>query len=307
MSETLLPDARRSQIIAIIQTIVLLIACALAFWPEIRAVVGVATHNWEAAHLFAAPVLILILLHQRRRKLARHLTRGSVWGLVIVILALMICLLADWPFNYAYPRRLALVPAVGGSVLAVGGWRVLKLCLPMLLLLMVAIPTGSRYYAFLIIKPEQYTLEAVRTTLDALPGVLVDLSGLDLSYIDESGSGTIALGEPTRGASLLLPFLMICVFVTFARIRPLWQVVVMAVVALPVVLLANYFRLLIFGLVTIYTGAHPQSSVPRVSAAVLSLLFAYVVSVLLLWILGKVIVDERDSGQETGAGAVAHA
>jgi len=292
---------------AIIQLLVLLAACVLVFLPEMRAVVDVAVHDWEAAHLFAAPVLILVLLYRRRHELARQLSRPSAWGLLVILLSLGGWLLSTWPFNYGYPRRLAMVPAVAGVVLAVGGWRVLKLCLPMLLILMIAIPTGSRYYAFLIIKPEQYTLEAVRGTLDALPGVLVNMDGLDLSYIHGSDSGTIALGEPVRGASLLLAFLTIGVFVTFARIRPFWQIVVMALAGAPVVLFCNYARLVIFGLVTIYGRTQPLSFAPRVTAVVLSLLLAYGVSVLLLWVLGKIIIDETGPKGETRAASLAHA
>jgi exosortase/archaeosortase family protein len=235
------------------------------------------------------------------------LARPSVWGLLVIILALAMWLFSTWPFNYAYPRRLAMVPAVAGAVLAVGGWRVLKLCLPMLLILMIAIPTGSRYYAFLIIKPEQYTLEAVRGTLDLLPGVFANLNGLDLSYTHGSHAGMIAMGEPVRGASLLLSFLTIGVFVTFARIRPFWQIVVMVIAGAPVVLFCNYARLLIFGLVTIYGRTEPLSFAPRVTAVVLSLLLAYGLSVLLLWVLGKIIIDETGLEGRPGVVSPAHA
>lgn len=292
---------------AIIQLLVLLAACVLAFLPEMRAILDAAARDWEAAHLFAAPVLIMVLLYQRRHELTRQLSRPSVWGLLVIILSLAVWLFSTWPFNYAYPRRLAMVPAVAGVVLAVGGWRVLKLCLPMLLILMIAIPTGSRYYAFLIIKPEQYTLEAVRGTLDSLPGVLVSLNGLDLSYLHGSDTGMIALGEPVRGASLLLSFLTIGVFVTFARIRPFWQIVVMAIAGAPVVLFCNYARLLILGLVTIYGRTEPLSFAPRVTAVVLSLVLAYGVSVLLLWVLGKIIIDETGFDGQPRAASPAHA
>ena len=72
-------------------------------------------------------------------------------------------------------------PAAAGIVLSVGGWRVLWRCLPMLLLLLIALPTGTRYYAALVVRPETLTLQAVRASLDMLPGVMVSLTGLDLS------------------------------------------------------------------------------------------------------------------------------
>jgi hypothetical protein len=291
MPQTISADAGARRVVGA-EVVVLLILCALAFRSEIGTAISMAVQNWDAAHLLAAPVLILILLHRRRRELARHPVAGSVWGPVLILLGFAFWFVSTWPFNYAYTRRLAVVPALAGIVLAVGGWRVLRLCLPMLLIALIAVPMGSQYYAILMARPERQTVAAACATLDALPGVLVDRDGLDMSYVKGSEAGTIALGEPMRGASLLLSFLTILVFVTSARMRPLWQPGGMAILAIPLIMLCNYGRLLIHGLMTIYGGANPLSSMPRVTAAVLSLLFAYGLSVLMLWIMRRIIVEE---------------
>jgi hypothetical protein len=279
--------------VAGIQLAVLAGLCFVVFRSELYAFATVYDDP-DAAHALAAPLLIFLLLLSRRRALAEQLTGGSVWGVVLLLCSVGTLFLSTWPFNYAYPRKAALVPAIAGAILAVGGWRVLKLCLPMLLILLIAIPTGVRYYAFLIILPETYTLSAARATLDLLPGVFVELEGLDLSFFTADRAGTIALGEHHRGAGILLSYLTIGVFVAFARIRPFWQLVVMGAAAPVIVLLCNYVRLVTWGLITIYGGSGPLSPVPRIASSTLALLLAYALFVLVSVVLARILVEPDD-------------
>ena len=77
--------------------------------------------------------------------------------------------------------------------------------------------------------------------------------------------------------------------------------------AAPVVLFCNYVRLLVFGLVTIYGRTEPLSVVPRIGAVMVCLLLVYGLSVLLLWILNKIIVAGPEGGGETRAASLANA
>ena len=146
------------------------------------------------------PLAVVILLYRRRKLLADSLTGGSVWGLMLLLGGFAVLGASTWPFDYGYFRVVAVVPVLAGIVLTVGGWGVFKRCLPMLLLVFLSIPIGQRKYADLIITPETYTLAATHRALNALPGVVVDQDGVDLTFHRASGSGTIALGEsPSRG------------------------------------------------------------------------------------------------------------
>jgi hypothetical protein len=281
---------RRNAGLAVVQALILLGLCAVALRANLT-IFRDTVRDPNAAHALAAPLVILVLLLRRRRVLAEELTNGSAWGVVLLGLGIGAYVLATWPFNYGYPRRAAIVPAVAGVILAAGGWRVLKRCLPLLLVLLLAIPTGSRYYAFAIIKPETYTLGAVRATLDLLPGVFVDLSGPDLSYLGGWGTGTIALGEHHRGAALFLAYLTLGVFVTFVRIRPWPHVVCLGAVAPLIALLANYARLIMWGLITIYGRAHPLSAVPRLVSSAAALLLAWGLFVAVAAALRRILVE----------------
>ena len=293
-----LPESAPSRGVIVAQLVVLLGLCAAVFFPQIPKIVG-GVDDSESSHALAVPVVIAVLCFFRWDALRQARSRGSAWGALIVLAALFLYAVATWPFNFEYPRRVAVVVAVAGILLVVFGWGVLKLSLPMVLALLLAIPIGMRIYAFLIIRPETITLSAVQATLDLLPGVFVDLEGPDLSYFGSQGSGTIALGEPMRGAQLFLSSLLIGVLVIFARIRPWWQLTLLGAATIPIVLACNYFRLVLWGLITIFGGTHPASAAPRTVASLTSLLLAYALFVLAAVITSKIVEERADTGART--------
>ena len=177
----------------------------------------------------------------------------------------------------------------------------LRVCGPILLLFLLAIPIGNNVYATLVVRVETVTMTATRLLLNLLPGVDVVLRGADLSF-DRAGTiGTIALGEPFRGASLLLPCLTVGVFVSFARIRPFWQILISAIMAAPIVLLCNLLRIVSWGIVTIYGRFGPTSPWPRTLSTIFALLAAYLIFGILLAILSSIVVEEEEDDIVSGA------
>lgn len=274
---------------ALLQMAVLTALAGWMFWPEIWWMARAATHDIEAAPTMAAPILALIMLWHRRHRIVASLDRGSAWGPVLIMLSLLVFTLSTYPWDFAMPRRAALVPLLAGCALTVGGWRVLRYSLPIFVLLAVAIPIGPRHYGKLIMLPEAHTLDAVRASLDMLPGVLVELRSTDLHYVSSSGRGTIALGEYHRGASLLLASLSIVLFISFLRIRPFWQLCVLVLLAGPIVMLCNYIRLMSWGLAAIYGSSDPTSPLPRIISIGVSLIAAYALTALAGGILSRLI------------------
>jgi len=288
------PSARE----ALLKTAVLVGLCLWAFWPRLTFVVSTALSNRDWAHAMVAPVAVLLLVYRRRRQLAEGLTSGSVWGVVLLVAGFALHAAAIWPVPFGYLQDISFVPVLAGAVLAAAGRHVLKRSGPMLLLIALSLPVGSRIYASLIIPVETRTLSATRLALDQLPGVQVRLIGPDLSYTRGEASGTIALAEARRGASLLWASVFIGVFVVFARIRPFWQVAIMAIAAGPVALFCNFLRAFTWGAATIYTHAPPLSSMPRNVSAVVSLLAAYGAFALCCAALGRRVSDESGKPED---------
>lgn len=278
------PSGARARIIA---AVLLVLLCAIAFRDTVRAMIETAVATPEQAHALGAIVLAMIVVVRRRRELAMAAGGGSSWGAVIVALALVMFVFASWPFNYAIPRRLAVVPALAGCVLVAGGWRFLRLCIAPLLLVTLSVPVGARFYSAIIVKPEEITIPAVRSALELVPGVVVDLDGLDLLFERGGEAGVIALGHSYRGASLMLASAVIVVFVTALRRRPWWQGIAMTVLAGPIIAAGNFLRLFTWGLVTLATDAPPTTLAPRVAGTVASIGFAWLASSAALWLLGR--------------------
>lgn len=283
--------------IVVVRLLILLGLAAWVFWPELRVTVDAIFASGDWSHSLAAPLLILLLVYQRRQRLAEALTSGSVWGIVVLALGLAMLAANLWPLDFTYLRLVALVPVCAGAVLATGGWRVLRWCLPMLLVLWLSLPIGARQYATLTIRPETYTLAATRLILDALPGVVVTQSGPDLDFARGEHRGTVALGEPRRGAALVVTYIMLGVCVAFARVRPAWQVVVLALLAGPIALLCNLVRLVGWGLLNIYARLPVESPWPRILASGCALLLAFGSFAVAAWVLAHLVEAVEDEPQ----------
>jgi len=123
----------------------------------------------------------------------------------------------------------------------------------------------------------------------------VTLQGSDLHYTHHAQSGVVALGESRRGVALIPAYLMIAVFVAFAKVRPFWQIAILAVVAGPLAFFCNYVRLANHALVTIYADLGPLSPVPRYMAMISSLMLGYAAIAALCGILTRITGNKRSA------------
>ena len=273
------PDASFSLRTHAIVALVLITLVAVTFRRDLQDIVRFIFTDPEAVHAAAFPVLAGILLWRTRDRF-RFVggNAGRAFGLLTVLAALAVLLLAQWPFNFAYPRWIAFPIAVTGCVMIVGGFRWFVAAIPVLMLLVLSIPTGARAFSRLIQAPEQIMLSIAQPILDAWPGVSVTLSGKDLYYASDSATlNTIGLGEPHRGASLFLATASICVFVIFLRKRTTLATVLLLLVATPIVMAsANLARILTMGFTTFLTDADPLSATPRLVGTFCSLAFGWV-------------------------------
>jgi exosortase len=294
------PDSARPPLrVAVAQMLILLALTAVVFEQELRLAVQDYTTGGEWCHGLVAPLLIVLLVWQRRTELAAARTRGSSWGLVLLLAGFALFSLNIWPVSYAYPRALAFVPAVAGIVAVTCGRRILRRCGPMLLILLLSLPLGARQTAALIVRPETYAIAAAESVLKQLPGVTVARDAVDLDFKRGPVQGTVALGEPRRGASLVVTFLVVGVCVVFAQVRTIGQTVFFVVFAGPVALGCSFLRLMLWALANIYVTPDPTSVVPRAASAVGALLAAYLTFALASGVVGRLTVaaDQADEAE----------
>lgn len=285
----------------ILQILILLALSMWAFWSEVVFMYRLVRDSSDMAHVAAMPVAIFVLVLIRKKELHKSITGGSIWGMGLILLGLFFYAAATWPFSYGYARDLALIPVWAGIVLVCGGWKILKRSLPMLLLVFLSIPIGSRVYAGLIIRPETYTIAATAKCVDVLPGIEVSVSGTDIFYTSEHSEGVIALGESNRGARLLLCYAAIGVFVVFSRIRSFWRVFWAALLATAVVFFCNFLRLYCWALMVIITNAEPADAGPKNVSTVISLIACYGIFVWISSFKLNLFLEEKSEDHLTEA------
>ena len=116
----------RDEIIAVVTRLVILLGlCFWVFWLELSAVIPSVPKSSKAAHSLLVMPAILLLIYLRRKELAKNMTNGSAWGIVVLITGIFLYGLIIWPFNYAYLRRLLIIPILGGVIWATCGRKVM--------------------------------------------------------------------------------------------------------------------------------------------------------------------------------------
>ncbi len=268
-----------------------------AFWPELQKIVSRGLSDSEWVHILLLPFAIVFIFYLNRDHLLPKITMGSKWGLLPIFMGVILYALCEWPFSYGIVQDYMILPVlIGLSWLIFGKQFTIKI-MPLFLLVFISIPIGSRIWATLIIYPETLTLSLTSYMMDLLPGVETTLSGTDITLRLSQGEKIIAIGESNRGAKLFMASGFIALFVLYSSRCSLARKVIVFILLIPVVLISNFIRFLLWGILLAYTPLDYLSSAPRTITGIFALLFVYMVVCFLCAVKLNLFVEDSDDEQ----------
>lgn len=251
--------------------------------------------NPDWSHGFVIPLFVLYLIHLRRRELVTGDQPGSVWGLVVVLFSLAVFVLAIL-FRIGYPQSLSMVAVIAGVVLALRGWRALKITLFPIAFLLLAIPPPDRLYRSITQPLQQGAATIASIILEMFPGAEIEQKGINIAYFMRSGEeGSFTVAGACSGMRSLMAFVALGLATAYFTPRPTWHRVAMAVLVVPVALFCNVLRVIITGAFQMYKYGDLASGTPHTVLGLLMFAMGFGIYLGFLWILDHLYVEDRES------------
>ncbi len=220
---------------------VLLIAC---YAPILRRLAMQWNDDPDMGHGFFVPLVVGVIVWQRREDLAATEIRPNWWGLLVVLFGAVQMILGTLGVEL-FTARTAFVVTVVGSVWFLGGTRLLKKLVFPLALLLLMIPIPAVVYNQLTFRLQLLASRLADGALEFLSipvlreGNVLELTNMKLSVV-EACSGIRSL--------LTLTFLSL-VYGCFFEKR-LWARAVLFLSTIPIAILANGSRVTVTGILS---------------------------------------------------------
>lgn len=198
-------------------------------------------------HGFFVPVFSLFLVWERRDKLAAIRMKPSWWGLVILVFALMALILGTISSGF-FLSRVSLLFLICGVVVFLAGWKHLAAISFPLAFLILMIPSSTMVYQ--ITFPLQILASKTATFL---------LTGIGVSAVREGNiillpTARLEVAEACSGIRSLFSLITLTVIYGYLAETKTGVRVLLALIAVPVSILANALRIAITGLVVQHWG-----------------------------------------------------
>jgi len=285
-------QARRSSRGLTLAVLLLVIIAAWSHWPTMKDLSSAWRNNDDYSAGQLIPLVAGFLVWRERKAIRKCSVVPCWWG----GMALLISAETVHIYGLLYGARpslgqYSLVLTVGGLVLMVAGWQVLRRVLWILLFLFLMVPLPGRVHN-LISGP----LQTIATTgsvfvLEAF-GATVSQQG-NVVMLNETTP--MAVAEACSGLRMLTAFVIVAAFVAYMVKRPRPQKAVLLLSSIPIAVICNIVRIcvtaVLFMLVSAEVGQkffHDFAGLAMMPVAAL-LLFAE------LWLLDKLIVPETET------------
>lgn len=263
------------------------LATILSFWPSMLVLID----RWERDSNYSHGWLIIpiagAILWQRRAALASIRLEPRWWGFLplVALLALRVYLFQK---NEEWAEQVSIPAVVGATVLAVGGWPLLRWSLPGVLFLffMMPLPTGLND-----------RLAGPLQTIATLGSVEV-LHILQQPVLSEGnviliGDQTLEVAEACRGLSMLLSFAALITAMVLLTDRPRLERIALIVSIIPIAIFCNIIR--ISSTAMVYSSFHRKVETAHDYAGYAMMVLALGLVMLELKVLSWVVVDD-DAG-----------
>ncbi len=209
-------------------------------------------HRWELTwrnssawgHGYLIPLLAVLIAHYRLKERLPRRIEPCIWGLV-PILAGFVFRIWSRVMKYGYPGEATFLLVVGGVVLLLLGWEMLKALWVPVLYLGLMIPWNTKYYEGVALPLQTLAATATERFLR-----LVGMSIARRGNVLELPSGEISVAEACSGLHLLFAFVALGVMMAFIYRRPLWERIVIMASSIPIAVFCNMVRVTLMAIVS---------------------------------------------------------
>ncbi len=208
-------------------------------------------HQWwqdpNYTHGFFVPVFSLFLLWEGRAKLASLRIKPSWWGLVILVFALIALVLGTFS-NGFFLSRISLLLLVCGMVVFLAGWQHLAAIAFPLAFLVLMIPSST------LVEQITFPLQIIASKTAAFLLNVAGVSAMREGNIILLPDARLEVAEACSGIRSLFSLITLTVIYGYLAETKTGVRVLLALIAVPVSILANALRIAVTGLVVHYWG-----------------------------------------------------
>jgi len=239
--------------------------------------------NWS--HGFLIPLFSLYFLYSRRQELFEAPRRVCLWGLPILILGIFQVLVGVYPIRNHWFSHLGMIPMLLGLVLYLAGPKTLRVTWLPIAFLVFALPIPSTLYGRIALPLQNLAASASQIILK-LCGVEIMVRFSSLTLRSVSGAEQqLTIAEACSGMRMLMAFLALGVAMAYLDDRPVWQRTTLVVMAIPIAVLCNVFRVIITS--TMYVWDRPELGQKFMHSFTGMLMLAP--ALLMLWALSRLL------------------
>jgi exosortase D (VPLPA-CTERM-specific) len=221
----------------LLATVLLLV---VVFYKATGYMVGAWTAD-EYSHGFLIPVIAGFLVWQKRTELRLIELRGSWSGVALILLALVLDAAGRFAALFVL-EHLALLLMLGGLVLAAGGWRLLRLWLMPLAVLIFMVPLPN-----MLLNPLSAQLQLVSSALGVKLIQAVGVPAYLQGNVIDLGSYKLEVAEACSGLRYLFPLMTLAFLMACFYHAALWKRVLIFLSSIPITLVMNSLRIATIG------------------------------------------------------------
>jgi exosortase len=292
-------DARR----AILAGSIALALFTAVFWDWLSKQVRYSlSHPSDWGHTLLIPAIGGWFVWMKREALLKTEVRPVWSGLVLVMLGLSsyaACSLGPAALQHHNIRGIAVGMALFGMVLLVTGWGWMRwLWFPLAYVAVFGQYVSERFISVVTYRLQDISAKGAYLLLSVV-GMDVDLTGNVLTVFDSGKPHLLNVAEACSGMRMLVAFLALGVAMAYVSLPTLWQRVALVLMGVPVAVFVNVLRVATLGLLTLINPEFAAGEFHHF-IGLLWLVPAFLLYLLVLWILSNLIVAESPEARHAG-------
>lgn len=270
------------------------------FMVMFRAELTSLFRSWSTpneSHGILIPAFSLYFLYQKREALKQIKGRPSLVGLLLILVSFLGYVMSIF-YQIGYPRPLMMIACIGGLVLFLGGWRVIRYTWLPVLFLIFAIPLPSGIHEGITLPMRNLASAVAAFILNLLPGVECESSYVVITgtYFGEPLELNVA--DACSGMRLLRAFVALGVAMAYLEHRPMVFRLILVASTIPIAVFCNLVRVLLTGLIYIYIGEEYATGTLHSMLGLVMLIVAFGIYGGIAWILNHLFVEENADGTD---------